>query len=68
MMDAHKRQPGEPAFIKPYKHVLTLSENLLFAPGGPFSRMTANDQSLIRVNNRKAMDRLLYENDGLTKQ
>lgn len=57
-----------PEFKKPYKHVLTLSEELLFRPGGPFAEESGNDQSTIRANNRKAMDRLLYASEGLTKQ
>lgn len=67
-MDTGTAKSAVPEFTKPYKHILTLSEALLFAPGGPFANVAANDQSIIRANNRKAIDRILYESGGLTKQ
>jgi N-acetylglucosamine repressor len=35
--------------------------------GGPFKNIPPNDSSAIRAQNCKAVDRLLYENNGLTK-
>jgi len=54
-------------FVKPFKHLFCLDNDLLVGPGGPFENISLNDSSAIREHNRKAIDRLLYENKGLTK-
>ncbi|MGI5936432.1 MAG: ROK family transcriptional regulator [Oscillospiraceae bacterium] len=46
---------------------MCLENRLLIGPGGPFENIPLNDSSAIRGHNRKAIDRLLYENKGLTK-